>query len=170
MYEAFYHLTEKPFSLLPDPTFLYPSEKHSTALSLFEYSLVGQAGFCVVTGEVGAGKTTLIRQFLQSAHPNTTVGVISNPHDGFGDLLDWVLQAFGLPVNGAGHISAYHQFTEFLEAEADEGLATVLIVDEAQKPDAGPARAIAAFVQRQRRQAFAPADDPGRTAPSFWKS
>ena len=64
MYEQFYGLREKPFSLLPDPTFLYPSEKHSMALVLLEYGLSNQTSFSVITGGIGTGKTTLIRQLL----------------------------------------------------------------------------------------------------------
>jgi type II secretory pathway predicted ATPase ExeA len=132
MYESFYRLSEKPFSLIPDPAFLYQSDKHTTALSLFEYSLTGQAGFCIVTGEVGAGKTTLIRHFLQNAHSGATIGVISNPHSGFGDLLDWVAHAFNIPSGAGDKIGSYRRFLEFLTRQAQRGLGTVLVVDEAQ--------------------------------------
>ncbi len=64
MYEAHFNLKHKPFSLLPDPEFLFLSSKHAIALSLLDYCLSGQAGFCVITGEIGSGKTTLIRAFL----------------------------------------------------------------------------------------------------------
>ena len=66
MYESFYGLSEKPFSLLPDPSFLYMSSAHSSALTMLEYGMTQQAGFTVVTGEVGCGKTTLIRAPAQS--------------------------------------------------------------------------------------------------------
>jgi len=132
MYEAFYGLTEKPFSLVPDPSFLYRSEKHAIALSLFEYSLSEQAGFCVVTGEVGAGKTTLVRHFLQNFGLQTTIGVISNPHPGFGELLDWVAYAFDIKIPQGDKVGAYRQFVDFLAQQHEEGLRTILVVDEAQ--------------------------------------
>jgi len=64
MYEAFYHFREKPFTLLPDPGFLYLSNRHRMALTMLEYGLMNQAGFTVISGDIGAGKTTLIRHLL----------------------------------------------------------------------------------------------------------
>ncbi|MEO0973757.1 MAG: GTP-binding protein, partial [Pseudomonadota bacterium] len=64
MYEAYYGFSEKPFSLLPDPDFLYLGAKHRAALTMLQYGLMSNAGFTVVTGEIGSGKTTLIRQIL----------------------------------------------------------------------------------------------------------
>ena len=78
MYESFFGLKEKPFSLLPDPDFLFMSSKHSLALSILEYSLAGQAGFCAITGEIGSGKTTLIRSLLRRIGRDITLGLISN--------------------------------------------------------------------------------------------
>ena len=69
MYETFFGLTERPFTLRPDPSFLYLSRHHSLALSMLEFGLTGQAGFVMVTGEVGAGKTTLIRHVLKRDIP-----------------------------------------------------------------------------------------------------
>src|SRR5207245_7484537 len=91
MYEAFYRFREKPFSILPDPSFLYFSRKHSMALDLLEYGLMNQAGFNVITGEIGTGKTTLIRYVLSQLHRDVTVGLISNTHRSFGELLQWIL-------------------------------------------------------------------------------
>ena len=61
MYKSFYHLCEQPFTLLPDPGFLYMSDKHRMAFTMLEYGLMNQAGFTVISGDIGAGKTTLIR-------------------------------------------------------------------------------------------------------------
>ena len=96
MYESFYGLMEKPFTMLPDPAFLYLSKKHQMALTLLEYGLLNQAGFCVVSGETGSGKTTLLRKLLENAESNVTVGMITNTHKGFGELLDWVLSAYSI--------------------------------------------------------------------------
>ncbi|MCU7858468.1 MAG: AAA family ATPase, partial [Candidatus Thiodiazotropha sp. (ex Lucinoma kastoroae)] len=72
MYEKFYGLIEKPFTLLPDPSFLFLGMKHSSAFAALEYGLVSQAGFTVVTGEVGSGKTTLVRHLLNQLEDDIT--------------------------------------------------------------------------------------------------
>jgi len=64
MYEAYYNLTEKPFSILPDPEFIYWGRAHSMAFAMLEYGIMNHAGFTVITGEIGCGKTTLIRHLL----------------------------------------------------------------------------------------------------------
>ena len=132
MYEKFYGLREKPFSLLPDPSFLYPSPKHRMALVLLEYSLMNQAGFSVITGEIGTGKTTLIRQLLNQLDRDVTVGLISNTHRSFGELLQWVLMAFNLEYAGKDKVALYQTFMDFLIQEYARNRRTVLIIDEAQ--------------------------------------
>src|SRR5215831_9031739 len=96
MYEAHYGLREKPFSLTPDPGFLYPSRHHQFAAMMLEYGIVNQAGFFLLTGEVGSGKTLLIRQLLQQLGRETTVGLISNTNRNFARLMQWVSLAFAL--------------------------------------------------------------------------
>jgi len=132
MYEKFYGLREKPFSLLPDPTFLYPSEKHSMALVLLEYGLSNQTSFSVITGGIGTGKTTLIRQLLSQLGRDVTVGLISNTHRSFGELLQWVLLAFNLEYTGKDKVGMYHLLVDFLIGEYAKNRRTVLIIDEAQ--------------------------------------
>ena len=132
MYESFYGMTERPFALTPDPAFLYLSSKHSLALSMLEYSLTGQAGFSVVTGEIGSGKTTLIREFLKRPDRTINLGVISNTHAGFGDLLQWVLMAFGIQSKAADKAGRYQDFIAYLVEQYGAGRQSVLIVDEAQ--------------------------------------
>ena len=132
MYENFYGLREKPFSLLPDPSFLYPSPKHRMALVLLEYSLMNQSGFSVITGEIGTGKTTLIRQLLNQMDRDVTVGLISNTHRSFGELLQWVLMAFNLEYAGKDKVGLYQTFIDFLIKEYAHNRRTVLIIDEAQ--------------------------------------
>jgi len=106
MYESFYGMRERPFA--------------------------GQAGFTVVTGEIGSGKTTLIREFLKRADRTTNLGVISNTHIAFGDLLQWVLLAFGMPSEGGDKATRYQTFLRYLIEQYGAGKRTVLIVDEAQ--------------------------------------
>lgn len=132
MYESFYGMSERPFALTPDPAFLFLSSKHSLALSMLEYSLTGQAGFSVVTGEIGSGKTTLIREFLKRPDRTINLGVISNTHAGFGDLLQWVLLAFGIQSGATDKAARYQAFITYLIEQYGAGRQSVLIVDEAQ--------------------------------------
>ena len=132
MYESFYGFTEKPFSLLPDPDFLFLGKHHSSALNLLEYGLVNQAGFTVITGHIGCGKTTLIRALLNRMEQDVTVGLISNAHESFGELLEWVLLAFDLEQQGKSKVERYRTFIDFLIAEYGRNRRTILIVDEAQ--------------------------------------
>jgi len=131
MYESFYGLSGSPFSLLPDADFLYPSKRHRRAINLLEYGIMTQAGFMVITGEVGSGKTTLIRRYLKSVGPDITVGVITNSSITLGRLLHWVSSSFGLDTSKDA-IEQYNQFIDFLLAQYAKGKRTVLIVDEAQ--------------------------------------
>ena len=132
MYESFYGLNTKPFSLLPDPDFLYLGKKHKVALALLEYALMNNAGFCVITGEIGAGKTTLLRRLLGSIEENITVGMITNTHQSFGELLDWVLSAFGIHQPGLSKVEMHQRLVDFLLEQYANNKTTLLIVDEAQ--------------------------------------
>jgi type II secretory pathway predicted ATPase ExeA len=132
MYEAFYGLKEKPFSLLPDPDFLFLSRKHSLALNMLEYSLAGQAGFCAITGEIGSGKTTLIRTLLRRVDRDISIGLISNTHSSHFDIASWALAAFGQPVGAISNAELHRELTMFLIGEYAAGKRCVLIVDEAQ--------------------------------------
>jgi len=138
MYEAFYGFKEKPFSMLPDPGFLYLSKKHQAALTLLEYGLLNHVGFCVISGEAGAGKTTILRALLERIEDNITVGLITNTHQSFGGLLDWVLSAFDLHRPNLTHVEMHQIFMEYLIEEYANSRTVLLIVDEAQnmKPDA----------------------------------
>lgn len=136
MYEEFYGLRERPFTLLPDPAFLYPGQRHAMALSMLEYGLANGSGIMVVTGEVGAGKTTLLRHLLNQFDEQTVVGLISNTHHAFGELLEWVLLAFGLPCRGQSKAEMYQDFVAYLIEQYAQGRRTVLMVDEAQNMSA----------------------------------
>jgi len=136
MYEAFFNLREKPFTLLPDPGFLYLSEKHRMALTLLEYGLMNQAGFTVISGDIGAGKTTLIRHLLNNMDREHTVGLITNTHRSFGELLQWVLLAYNLEHRGMDKVEMYQRFVDFIISEYAHNRRVVLIVDEAQNMEA----------------------------------
>ena len=132
MYEKFYGLKERPFALLPDPSFLYMSERHSTALTLLQYSLQNRQGFTVITGEVGCGKTTLINHLLDEVDPNLRVGLINFTHNSFGEMAEWISMAFGLEYKDKSKVQLYDEFVQFLIREYAAGHPVVLIVDEAQ--------------------------------------
>ena len=138
MYKSFYGFKEKPFSLLPDPAFLFYSVKHRRALAMLRYGLMNQAGFTVITGEIGSGKTTLIRQLLNEIEidQSNTVGIVSNTHRTFGELLEWVLLAFKLEYRGKKKVELYQTLAEFIAREYSQERRTVLIIDEAQNLDA----------------------------------
>ena len=96
MYESFFGLSKKPFSLMSDAEFLYMGNTHSAAFAMLEYGVLNQAGFTVITGEVGSGKTTLIQHLLKQLPGKITVGLITNTRKNMGELLPWVLHAFKL--------------------------------------------------------------------------
>ncbi len=132
MYEAFYGFREQPFSLLPDPDFLYLGKKHKLAYAMLAYGLYYQAGFSVITGEIGSGKTTLIQHMLKQVKDNVTVGLMSNTHRDMGELLQWVLLAFDQDYAIADKVGLYDAFNKFLIDQYAKNQRTVLIIDEAQ--------------------------------------
>ena len=132
MYEAYYGFRERPFSLIPDPDFLYLSRGHAMALSLLEYGLTEQTGFVVISGEVGSGKTTLVRRLLTDASDDLTVGLITNTHRSFGELLQWISLAFDLDYRGKDKVQLYQNFVDFMLDQYAAGRRVVLIIDEGQ--------------------------------------
>ncbi len=135
MYEAYYGFREKPFSLIPDPSFLYLSHSHKMALTLLEYGLTQQTGFVVITGEVGSGKTTLVRRLLNGVEDEIHIGLITNPHHSFGELLQWICLAFELEYEGKSKVQLYQCFVDFLIEQYATGRRTVLMIDELQNLD-----------------------------------
>lgn len=132
MYEAFYGLKEKPFSIQPDPDFLYFGRRHSIAYAMLEYGIDNRAGFSVICGEIGCGKTTLVRHLLNNLGDNVTVGIVYNTHQHINDLLAWIMLAFGQPYEGMSSIALFDAFQQFLIKNYSMGKRVILIVDEAQ--------------------------------------
>jgi general secretion pathway protein A len=132
MYEAFFGLREKPFVMPPDPYFIYWSEGHSTAYAMLEYGILHNIGFTVITGDVGSGKTTLIRCLLSLLDKHVKIGLISNTAFGEGELLRWVMMAFDQPFEQASHVALFRDFQNFLIDEYAKNGRAVLIIDEAQ--------------------------------------
>jgi type II secretory pathway predicted ATPase ExeA len=132
VYEAHFGLHEKPFSLLPDPRFLYAGRTHAMAMHMLEYGLAEQTGYVVLTGEVGTGKTTLLRHLLRSVDNHVLIGLVTNTHSTFGELMKWIMLAFDLDYGGKDAVSQHQVFTDFLIERYAHGQRVVLIVDEAQ--------------------------------------
>lgn len=132
MYERFYNLTVKPFTLVPNPDFLYRGETHRLALTTLEYGILNQAGFVVLTGEPGMGKTTLIQQILAEHRHHFTTGLLTNTHAGMETLLPWILLAFGQNEKNLDKLEGFHAFQQFLDKEAAAKRRVLLIIDEAQ--------------------------------------
>ncbi len=114
MYEPYYQLKTKPFTLLPDPEFLYLGAKHKMALSLLEYGLTNGSALIVIAGDPGTGKTTLLNRLLDETRHPWTVGVLSNTHAGIGGLLPWIAASFELSIAGKSDVEAFHEFAKFL--------------------------------------------------------
>jgi type II secretory pathway predicted ATPase ExeA len=132
MYEKFFGFRERPFSMAPDPHFLFLSAQHRAAATQLEYGLTNDAAFSLITGEIGAGKTTLIRHLLNKMEQTVTVGLIGDTSRNISQLLQWVSLAFELPFEGVSEVGLHKQFQEFLIREYAAGHKVVLIVDEAQ--------------------------------------
>ena len=136
MYEDFYGFTSRPFQLTPDPDFYFESASHKKALSYLGYGLNQGEGFIVITGEVGAGKSTLVAHLMQRIDREAlTVGhVVTSALDGE-ELIHVAAQSFGLVVEGRDKASALGAIESFLQDEARAGRRCLLVVDECQNLD-----------------------------------
>ena len=133
MFDDFYGLTGRPFQLTPDPAFYFESLTHRKALSYLGYGLAQGEGFVVITGEIGAGKSTLVAHLLATVDPArlTAAQIVTSKLDGE-ELVHVVAQAFGLIVEGHDKASALGAIEAFLHDEARAGRRCLLVVDESQ--------------------------------------
>lgn len=131
MYEEFYDLKMKPFQMIPDPAFLYWSENHLMAFTMLNYGILNASPLTVITGDVGTGKTTLLRQLLNEFPTGMEMGLISNLMEGKGELLEWALMAFEQSFEG-NHVTRFKRFRDFVVDIYAAGKQAVLVVDEAQ--------------------------------------
>lgn len=133
MYEAFYGLTSKPFQLNPDPSFYFGSKQHRRAAAYLEYGMHQNEGFIVITGEVGAGKTTIVRGMLDSLDPEKVVAahLVSTQLDA-DDTLRLVGSAFGLRTKDISKADVLMSLEAFLISATGKGKRCLLVVDEAQ--------------------------------------
>ena len=133
MYETYYGLSAKPFRLRPDPHFFFGSKGHKRAMAYLEYGLSQGEGFIVVTGEVGAGKTTLVRNLFNNLPSEQIVAAhIVNTHLDSDDTLRMVVSAFGLPYENVSKTDLLTRLEQFLRAVDESGKRALLVVDEAQ--------------------------------------
>ncbi len=133
LYLKFFGFVERPFTLLPDPDFLFWSDQHRRAYSVLEYGIATRAPLTIVTGEIGAGKTTLIQKMLSELDEEITIGLISNAQGGRGDLLRWVLSSLEIPTDPhEDYITLFRRFETFVINEYAAGRHVVLVIDEAQ--------------------------------------
>jgi general secretion pathway protein A len=133
MYDQYYGLSGRPFQLTPDPQFYFESATHRKALSYLGYGLAQGEGFIVITGEVGAGKSTLVSHLMQSVDKArlTAATIVTSQLDGL-DMVHMAAESFGIDTRGLDKASTLKSIENFLHAEARTGRRCLLIVDEAQ--------------------------------------
>jgi general secretion pathway protein A len=138
MYEAFYGLREQPFSIQPDPDFLYFSRRYTYAYAMMKHCIRDKSNFIVISGEIGCGKTTLVRHLLNDLGRDHTIGLVYNTHRDIVDLFEWVMLAFGLPYEGLSREGLVEALQHFLVEQYIMSKPVLLVVDEAQNihPDA----------------------------------
>ena len=136
MYEAFFNLRKKPFELVPDPDFIYLSGSHKRALTYLDYGIRERAGFILLTGDVGSGKTTLIRELLNKRYEKVVLAKVFNTRVTSEQLLSMINDDFGLAVAGKDKVSLMRDLNDFLLEQYAAGNQPILIIDEAQNLDA----------------------------------
>ncbi|WP_019530139.1 ExeA family protein [Dasania marina] len=133
MYKAYFGLSELPFSIAPDPSYLYMSDKHREALAHLIYGVGDQGGFVVLTGEVGTGKTTVCRSVLQQLPDNANIAFIINPRQSINQLLQSIFSELNIPYReGMTSKAMIDRLNGYLLGAHAQGRNTILIIDEAQ--------------------------------------
>ena len=140
MYEQYFGFDEKPFSLTPDPKYLYRSESHASAFELLQYALDRREGFVVITGDIGTGKTTLCRALLEQTDRRTFTALLLNPYLSEEDLIKAILQDLGVISRSDEKWGSHapskqdliNALNDFLLSLVPLGARAVLIIDEAQ--------------------------------------
>ncbi len=132
IYERFFGLNRKPFELVPNPDFLYLGGAHKKALTYLNYALQEKAGFIMLTGEVGSGKTTLIKDFISRLDRQTPVAKVFNTKVNFEQLIAMINDDFGLGGEGQDKVVLLRNLNEFLLDEHGRGHTPILVMDEAQ--------------------------------------
>jgi general secretion pathway protein A len=135
MYKSFYNLTRNPFEITPDPSFLFPTKKHNEALAALYYGVRRRKGFVVLTGEVGTGKTLLLRCLLQLLKRNNDVSYayVFNGRLSSAEFLQYIAGDFGLPASNKNKSELLLELSGYVIDRGRKGLTTVLVVDEAHQ-------------------------------------
>jgi general secretion pathway protein A len=132
MYEKYFNLRVKPFELAPDPHFMFLSKSHKKALSFLTYGIQERSGFILLTGEIGSGKTTLIRDLYNKHYERVVLAKIFNTYVTSEQLLAMINDDFGLPVQGKDKVTLIRDLNNFLVEQYASGNQPILIIDEAQ--------------------------------------
>ena len=132
MYQEYFGFNKMPFNTTPDSRFFFPSSKHAEALASLIYAVTERKGFVVITGEVGAGKTTVCRILLNRIEPNTKVVLITNTHITCDQLFEIVCAQLGLDADGMDKAGILQVLSAYLLEQLQEAAAVLLIIDEAQ--------------------------------------
>ena len=134
MYKNFYQLQKNPFEITPDPSFLFPTTRHNEALASLYYGVTSHRGFVVLTGEVGTGKTLMLRSLLGLLQRrDVAFALIFNPSLSPLEFIRYIAGDFGLPVTGKAKDEIIHVLNGFLLQRHQRGLTTLLAVDEAHR-------------------------------------
>ena len=131
IYQAFYGLTDMPFRPTPDPRYLFASGRHRLALSQLTYAVGARTGLIVLTGEVGTGKTTLLRTLLQGLGPTVPVAYVHNAALTMEGLVEYMLGDWGVSSSATTHAERLSVLDAFLLGHRERGLRPLLVIDEA---------------------------------------
>ena len=149
----------------PDSGFLYESAQHSAALTMLEFAMEAQAPFCLLTGEIGSGKTTVIRRLLRMvSDKQISVGLVSHSHGRFKSIHPWALSALGIVDDDESEIGQFEALNDFFIREYGGGRRTLLIFDEAQNLSIRTLEELRLPVERKFGKRRGAADHPGRSA------
>jgi type II secretory pathway predicted ATPase ExeA len=132
MYERHFGLRARPFSILPQAEFLYPSRRHRMALELLSYGITTRAPFVVISGEIGTGKTTLLRCLSGRIPGDTLTACVEHAHGGYSRLLRWIAEAFALSAEDADDFAIERRVIAHVRRQARFGRGVMLAIDEAQ--------------------------------------
>lgn len=135
MYEAYFGLTTKPFELLPNPDFIFSSKSHKRTMTFLDYGIKERAGFILLTGEIGSGKTTIIRDLINKYANRILLSKVFNTNVDSHQLISLINEDFGLPVQGRDKQTLFRELTDFLIGQYAKGTQPVLVIDEAQNLD-----------------------------------
>src|SRR4030042_2239293 len=132
MYKSFFNLKTKPFDLVPDPDFLFYSKTHKKAVTYLDYGIKEKIGFILMTGEVGSGKTTIVRNLIRGLNSNVRLSKIFNTKVSSEQLIAMINEDFGLHVNGKDKITLLRELNDYLIEQYTSDNQPILLIDEAQ--------------------------------------